>query len=328
MRVLLTGGSGFVGSYVAEQLAALGHTVRALVRPRSDSKFLKTLPNVEFAPGAIEDRPSLDSAVHGVNAVVHVAGLVKARRPEEFFQVNLEGTKNLLSAAEAHAPGLKRFVYVSSLAAVGPSADGKPVADDAAPRPVTQYGRSKLAAEQAVLAARDRLPVTVIRPPFIYGPRDRETLAFFTSVKNGVLPVLGDGRNTLSVIYGEDCAAAIVCAALSDGPSGRSYFVDDGSVYVWRDALAEVEKAVGKRAFFRLGLPMPVVQVAAAASQLYGKVTRTAQMLTLDKVNELKQRHWVCEGSGARRDLGWQPRTAWAEGVSKTAAWYRQSGWL
>jgi len=328
MRVLLTGGSGFVGSYVAEQLAALGHTVRALVRPRSDAKFLKTLPNVEFAPGAIDDRPSLDSAVRGVDAVVHVAGLVKARRPEEFFQVNLEGTKNLLSAAEAHAPGLKRFVYVSSLAAVGPSADGKPVADDAAPRPVSQYGRSKLAAEQAVLAARDRLPVTVIRPPFIYGPRDRETLAFFTSVKNGVLPVLGDGRNTLSVIYGEDCAAAIVCAALSDGPSGRSYFVDVGSVYVWREALAEVEKAVGKRAFFRLGLPMPVVQVAAAASQLYGKVTRTAQMLTLDKVNELKQRHWVCEGSGARRGLGWQPRTAWAEGVSKTAVWYRQSGWL
>lgn len=317
MRVLLTGGSGFVGSYVAEQLAALGHTVRALVRPRSDSKFLKTLPNVEFAPGAIEDRPSLDSAVRGVDAVVHVAGLVKARRPEEFFQVNLEGTKNLLSAAEAHAPGLKRFVYVSSLAAVGPSADGKPVADDAAPRPVTQYGRSKLAAEQAVLAARDRLPVTVIRPPFIYGPRDRETLAFFTSVKNGVLPVLGDGRNTLSVIYGEDCAAAIVCAALSDGPSGRSYFVDDGSVYVWRDALAEVEKAVGKRAFFRLGLPMPVVQVAAAASQLYGKVTRTAQMLTLDKVNELKQRHWVCEGSGARRDLGWQPRHDFASVIAR-----------
>jgi len=88
------------------------------------------------------------------------------------------------------------------------------------------------------------------------------------------------------------------------------------------------DEAVGKRAFFRLGLPMPVVQIAAAASQLYGKVTRTAQMLTLDKLNELKQRHWVCEGSGARRELGWQPRTSWAEGVTKAVAWYRQSGWL
>jgi nucleoside-diphosphate-sugar epimerase len=328
MRVLLTGGSGFVGSYVAEQLDRLGHAVRALVRPRSDSKFLKTLKNIELAPGAIEDRASLDAAVRGVDAVVHVAGLVKARRPEDFFQVNTEGTKNLLAAAEAVAPGLKRFVYVSSLAAVGPSPDGTPIPDDAPPRPVTHYGRSKLAAEQAVLSAKDRLPVTVIRPPLIYGPRDRETLAFFTAVRNGVLPVLGDGRNTLSVVFGEDCASAIVKAALSDGPSGRTYFVDDGSVYVWRDALAEVEKAMGKRAFFRVGLPMPVVQLAAAATQLYGKVTRTAQMLTLDKVNELKQRHWVCEGSGARRDLGWQPRTTWPDGVAKAVAWYRQCGWL
>jgi 2-alkyl-3-oxoalkanoate reductase len=328
VRVLVTGGSGFVGSYVAEQLDALGHTVRALVRPRSDCKFLKTLKNVEFASGAIEDRVSLDTAVRGVDAVVHVAGLVKARRSEDFFAVNTEGTKNLLAAAEARAPGLKRFVYVSSLSAVGPSADGKPVPDDAPPRPVTQYGRSKLAGERAVLAAKDRIPVTVIRPPLIYGPRDRETLAFFTSVKRGVLPVLGDGANTLSVVYGEDCAAAIVRAAVSNGPSGRTYFVEDGSVYVWRDALCEVEKALGRRAFFRVGLPMPAVMVAAAATQLYGKVTRTAQMLTLDKLNELKQRHWVCEGSGARRELGWQPRTAWPDGVAKTVAWYRQSGWL
>src|SRR5205814_10638361 len=170
MRVLLTGGSGFVGSYVAEQLTGLGHTVRALVRPQSDSKLLKTLKNIEFAPGAVEDRRSLDAAVTGVDAIVHVAGLVKARRPEEFFAVNAEGTRNLVAAAEAHAPGLRRFVYVSSLSAVGPSPDGKPVPDDAPPRPVTQYGRSKLAGEQAVLAAKDRLPVTVIRPPLISGP--------------------------------------------------------------------------------------------------------------------------------------------------------------
>jgi len=253
---------------------------------------------------------------------------VKARRPEDFFRTNTEGTRNLLAAAEARAPGLKRFVYVSSLAAVGPSADGKPVGDDALPRPVTQYGRSKLAAEEAVLAAKDRIPVTVIRPPLIYGPRDRETLAFFTSVKSGVLPVLGDGTNTLSVIYGPDCAAACVRAATAGIPTGRTFFVDDGAVYVWRDALAEIEKALGKRAFVRFGLPIGAVKVAAAATQLYGRLTNTAQMLTLDKVNELKQRHWVCEGSGARSELGWQPRTTWRDGVAQTVAWYRHAGWL
>ena len=328
MRILLTGGSGFLGSYVAEQLAREGHVVRALVRPKSDKKLLETLPRVEFAPGTIEDAASLAPAMEGVDGVIHVAGLVKARTPEEFFAVNTQGTQNLLDAAQKHAPGLKRFVYVSSLAAVGPSLDGKPVADDAEPHPVTHYGRSKLAGERAVLALKDKLPVTVIRPPLIYGPRDRETLAFFTSVSRGVLPLLGDGQNTLSLVYGEDCASACVKALTASIPSGRTYFVEDGNVYVWKEALAEVEKALGKRAFVRVGLPLGVVKVAAAASELWGKVTNTAQMLTLDKVNELKERHWVCSGDGARKELGWAPGVQWPQGVAQAVAWYRKERWL
>jgi nucleoside-diphosphate-sugar epimerase len=301
--------------------------VRALVRPRSDRRVLERLPDVELAPGAIEERKTLDAAVSGTDAVVHVAGIVKARNPAEFFAVNTQGTKNLLEAALAQ--GVPRFVYVSSLAAVGPSLDGTPVPDDAQPRPVTHYGRSKLEAERAVLAAKGRMHVVVVRPPLIYGPRDRETLAFFTSVRNGVLPMTGDGRNTLSVVYVADCAAAIVRALTANGAtSGRAYFLDDGAVYVWRDALADIESALGRRAFVRFGMPLGVVKVAAAATQLWGKVTNTAQMLTLDKVNELTQPHWVCSGTGARRDLGWEPRVRWAEGVQETVRWYRAEGWL
>ncbi|GAC1343829.1 MAG: NAD-dependent epimerase/dehydratase family protein [Myxococcales bacterium] len=328
MRVLVTGGSGFLGSYVAEQLAEEGHVVRALVRPASDKQLLERLPGVEFSSGAVEDPASLAVAMRGVDAVVHAAGLVKARRPADFVAVNTQGTKNLLQAALEEAKGLRRFVYISSLAAVGPSPDGHPVPDDAEPRPVTHYGRSKLEGERAVLAVKDRLPVTVIRPPLIYGPRDRATLAFFTSVKSGVLPLLGDGQNTLSVIYARDCAAACVRAIEARSPSGRTYFVDDGVVYVWKDALREVEKALGKRAFVRIGLPLAVVRAAAAASQLYGKVTDTAQMLTLDKLNELTQKHWVCSGAGARSELGWAPTVRWASGVQETADWYRKEGWL
>jgi nucleoside-diphosphate-sugar epimerase len=328
MKILLTGGSGFLGSYVAEQLAAAGHTVRALVRPRSDKRLLERLPRVELAPGTIEDRASLDPAVAGVDAVIHVAGIVKARKPADFFEVNAQGTRNLLDAALSRG-GLQRFVYVSSLAAVGPSLDGTPVADDAEPRPVTHYGRSKLEAEREVLSAKDRIPVTVVRPPLIYGPRDRETLAFFTSVRNGVLPMTGDGSNTLSVVYASDCATAVVQAASDATPrSGRTYFIDDGAVHVWRDALGQIEQAMGKRAFVRFGMPLGVVKVAAAATQLWGKMSGTAQMLTLDKVNELTQPHWVCSGAGARRELGWTPRVNWAQGVEEAVKWYRAEGWL
>src|SRR5436305_3362844 len=135
VKIFLTGGSGFLGSFVAEQLAAEGHVVRALVRPRSDKRALEKLPGIEFAAGAIEDRASLGPAIDGVDAVIHVAGIVKARKPADFFAVNTQGTKNLLEAALARG-GVKRFVYVSSLAAIGPSPDGTPVADDAEPRPV------------------------------------------------------------------------------------------------------------------------------------------------------------------------------------------------
>src|SRR2546428_8196005 len=189
MEVLLTGGSGFLGSFVAEQLSAEGHVVRALVRPHSARKILDKVARVEFAPGAIEDRASLGAAVDGVDAVVHVAGIVKARRPAAFFEVNTQGTKNLLEAAVRH--GVGRFGYGSSLATSGPSMDGTPGPDEAEPKPGTHYGRSKLEAERAVLAAKDRLHVTVVRPPLIYGPRDRETLALFTSVGNGELAVTG-----------------------------------------------------------------------------------------------------------------------------------------
>jgi nucleoside-diphosphate-sugar epimerase len=328
MKVFLTGGSGFLGSWVAEQLTAEGHTVRALVRPRSDKRSLEKLARVEFAPGAIEDPASLKPAMKGVDAVVHVAGIVKARRPADFFAVNTQGTKNLLEAALAQG-GLERFVYVSSLAAMGPSKDGTPLPEEAVPNPVTHYGRSKLEAERAVLAAGDRMPVTVIRPPMIYGPRDRETLAFFTSIKNGVLPMTGDGRNTLSVIYVEDCAAAVVRAVTAKGaPSGKAYFVEDGAVYVWRDALGDIEAALGKKAFVRVGMPLGVLKAAAAATQLWGALTNTAQMLTLDKVNELTQQHWVCSGEGARRDLGWTAKVQWQQGVIEAVKWYREQGWL
>ncbi len=328
MRVLVTGASGFLGSHVAEQLAAEGHDVVALVRSTSSRRVLDRVPRIRFALGAVEDAASTARAVEGVDAIVHAAGLVKARSPAEFRAINVTGTENLLAAARAHAPGLRRFVFVSSLAAVGPSHDGKPVSSDRTPSPVTHYGRSKLEAERAALAAKGDLPVTVVRPPMIYGPRDSETFAFFQTVSRGVLPLVAGGENTLSVVYVGDAASACVRAIFADVPSGRAYFVEDGTVYRWRDMLADVERALGKRAWVRLSLPFAVIQAAAVASEAYGRATGKAVMLTRDKLNELGAPHWVCDASDTRRELGWQPEVGWAEGTRRAASWYRSEGWL
>jgi nucleoside-diphosphate-sugar epimerase len=302
--------------------------VVALVRKSSNRKFLETLSNVKFAYGAVEDASAVDEAVRGVDAIVHAAGLVKARGEAEFEKTNVVGTKNLLASAHKHAPGLKRFVFVSSLAAVGPSFDGSPVKPDCEPQPVTHYGRSKLRAEQAVLAAKNELPVTVIRPPLIYGPRDNETFAFFQTVSRRVLPYLGDGKNTLSIVYAADAASACVRAIFADVPSGSLYFVDDGKVYVWRDMLAELEKVLERRAFLRVPIPFFVLRGAAVASESYGRIRGKAVMLTRDKINELAAPHWVCDGQKTRADLGWMPQVEWTEGARRAADWYRQEGWL
>ncbi|HMJ57115.1 MAG TPA: NAD(P)-dependent oxidoreductase [Polyangiaceae bacterium] len=328
LKVLVTGASGFLGSHVAEQLAEAGHEVLALVRKSSNRKFLATLPNVTFVYGSVEDASAVEDATRGVDAIVHAAGLVKARDAREFEKINVDGTKNLLAAAKKNAPGLKRFVFVSSLAAVGPSLDGVPVMHDCEPQPVTHYGRSKLRAEQAALAAKDELPVTVIRPPLIYGPRDNETFAFFQTVSRRVLPYLGDGKNTLSIVYVADAASACVRAIFADVPSGSLYFVEDGKVYVWRDMLAELEKVLERRALLRFPIPFFVLRGAAMASEGYGRIRGRAVMLTRDKLNELSAPHWVCDSQRTRTELGWTPQVEWTEGARRAADWYRQEGWL
>jgi nucleoside-diphosphate-sugar epimerase len=328
MKVLVTGASGFLGSHVVEQLVKAGHDVRALVRRSSNRDFLERLGRVEFVYGGIDDAAALGDAVKGVDAIVHSAGLVKARSPEEFHSTNVKGTELLLEAAKKNAPGLRRFVFVSSLAAVGPSFDGVPIGTDRAASPVTHYGRSKLEAERAVIAAKNDLNVVVLRPAAIYGPRDQEIFAFFQAVDRRVLPTVGKGDSTMSMIFGADCAEACIKAIDADVPSGSVYFVDDGVAHPFRSMLEQVESALGKKALLRVNLPLPILWMAAFSSEVYGKIANKAVMLTRDKVNEIRQPHWVCDSSSTRRELGWEPRMKLAEGLATTAKWYQENGWL
>jgi nucleoside-diphosphate-sugar epimerase len=328
MTVLVTGGSGFLGSHIAEQLSQRGVAVRALVRRTSDTSFLRTLPGVELVDGGLDNVESLRHAVDGVTAIIHSAGLVKARGEAEFMSVNAGGTEKLLEAARANQNGLRRFVLVSSLTAMGPSNEqGAPVSPDAAPRPVTAYGRSKRAAECAALALRDDLPVTILRPSAIYGPRDREILAFFQAIRWGILPYMGSVKNKLTIIYGPDAARACVAAIDADVPSGSAYFLDDGEIYAFEDLFQAVEDALGKRAWLRVPLPRRLVETVARGSELYGKVRNQAVMLTPDKCQELFAQ-WVTDSSPAQAALGWKPLVKIAEGTHLTATWYRQHGWL
>lgn len=327
MKVLVTGGSGFLGSHVAEQLSKDGHEVIALVRKSSNRKFLSTLKNVTFAEGSVEDRASIDRAMKDVDAVVHSAGVVKARTEADFFECNTQGTVNLLEAALAHAPNLRRFVHVSSLEACGPSLDGRPVPVDQE-RPVTAYGRSKLAAEKEVIRRRDALPVTVLRPAAIYGPRDVEILEAFRAARRRQYPVIGDGSMLGSYTYGPDCARACINAIEADIPSGSVYFVDDGEPLPMARAMGEIlPEALGTAPLVRFGVPFPVLSLASFGVEAYGRLRGKAVMLTREKVNMLRQ-DWICDSEKTRADLDWTPEVSFAEGVRRTAQWYAENGWL
>jgi len=328
MTVLVTGATGFLGSHIAEQLSRSGRKVRALVRETSNLSFLNTLENVEYAYGSVDDPAACLAAAEGVTGIIHAAGLVKAKSSDDFRRINMEGTENLVVAAE-RAGNVKRFVFVSSQAAGGPSdAAGSPVKVGEETPPVTAYGRSKLMAEKILLNSRKTLTSTILRPPAIYGPRDSEILIFFKAVRNGVLPLTNPLEAKYSMIYGPDCAAACIRALDADTESGLVLYLDDGRPVSFREMIARVETALGKKAWLRLPLPKNVVRGAAVLTELYGKATKQPVMLTMDKCNELHAAGWVCDGKTATEKLGWTPEVQFAEGVQITADWYRSEGWL
>jgi nucleoside-diphosphate-sugar epimerase len=327
MKVLVTGASGFLGGHVAELLSKRGDHVRALVRKTSNRRHLESLPNVELFEGSVEQVERVKEAVDGVDAIVHSAGLIKARSTDEFFAVNVGGTSNLVEAARRRQPKLKRFVLVSSLEACGPSADGEPVATEQE-SPVTAYGRSKLAAEKVVLSAKDEIPVVILRPGAIYGPRDNEILEAFKSIQRGLLPLVAGGEAKGMWIYATDCANACVRAIDADVPSGRAYFVDDGcGPMEQRQMLADAERAIGKRALLRASLPVPLLMAVARGVEAFGRLSNRPVMLTREKANMLLQ-HWVCSSEDTRRELRWEPKVRWPAGVALAVRWYRENGWL
>jgi nucleoside-diphosphate-sugar epimerase len=327
LKVLVTGGSGFLGSHIAERLAGEGHSVRLLLRRTSSRAWLQGFP-YEEAPGDVTDASTLPAAVAGVDAVVHAAAAVKARTEADFRAVNERGTAKLLAAIESAAPELQRFVYISSLAAHGPSPDGRPRPIDATPHPLTAYGRTKLAGErltrESALAGRS----VIFRMPVIYGPRDPALLPFFRLARLRVAPLLMGGRNKISIVYVEDAALAVVQALTAEADvGGQTYCPEDGEVYTWRDLLSAVEAAVGRKAL-RLSVPRLGFEAAALASEAFGAVTRRAVSLTREKVREMAQPAWVCSAEPLARDIGWTARVQVGEGARLTGEWYRESGWL
>jgi len=327
MRVLLTGASGFVGGHAARTLAAAGHELHVLARPSSDLRGLAALSYTRVLGDLAAATPdALAAAVDGVDAVVHVAGLTAAVDPRAFDRVNRRGTAALVEAARA--AGVSRFVYVSSLAALGPSPGGLPESPQTPVHPITPYGRSKAEGEQAVLAAAGAMTVQVLRPPAVYGPGDRGLLPFFRLARWHAFLQYGRGDHRLSFIYGPDLAEAI--AALVDAPAEAVpiyHIADAEGPYTWRFLAGALAAALGSRVI-RVPLPGVVFRGVARGGEALAWVTHGQPVVDRSRVTEMAQPAWVCESAALQAATGWAPRTPLAEGLEATVAWYREQRWI
>ena len=320
MRALVTGATGFIGSHLVDALVREGFDVTCLVRDTSNLKYIEDLP-VRLVKGDCTERGSLPNAVRGVDYIFHLAGLTKACREADSFNANAVGTDNIVGAVLEHNPGIKRLVYLSSLAAAGPSADGEPLREDCAAVPVSVYGKTKLEGERIVYGCREKLPVTVIRPPAVYGPRDRDMLVFFRMVKSGLVPFWG--KCYYSFLYVEDLIRGIILSALEENAQGEIYFMSDGNIYSSEDVIDAVSEAVQRRPI-RLSIPKFVMPVLGVISER----ARGVSIINSDKIREMKHPYWICDTSKAAAQLKFEAKVKMKEGAKWTADWYRIHQWL
>ncbi len=321
-QVLVTGANGFIGSHLIPALLARGHTVRALVRPTSDLTALRGLP-VTLYLGDVREPETLRAPVEGVEIVFHLAAALLVPEQATFDEVNTQGTLNLLRAVEQYAgPGFRRFVLTSSLAGAGPSADQTPLTEEAAPHPVSWYGQSKAAAEEAVHSFADRIPATIVRPAAVYGERERDISQTFGAIAAGLHPTTGFQPSYAVMVYVEDLVEGMIAAAESPSAVGQTYFLNHPEVLTTTQVIKTTAAAMDRPRGLTLPTPLWVLGLVAPLAELGYRYTRSRPATTRDKVRELRHRYWVADPGKAKRDFGWEARHTLLEGMRPTTRYY------
>ncbi|HKQ19215.1 MAG TPA: NAD-dependent epimerase/dehydratase family protein [Candidatus Eisenbacteria bacterium] len=321
---VVTGASGFVGSHVVDELLRSGARVRCILRDTSPRRWLAGKP-VEIVTAPLVDHARLAAAVAGADWIVHSAGITSARGPAEYHEANVKGTERMLRATMT-VNGLKRFVLISSQAAAGPSADGKPVTETTLPQPVSVYGMSKLRSEELTMLMREGLPVVAIRPPAVYGPRDEAILKVFIAVKRHIQPVLrGGGR--FSLVHAEDLARAVCLALTHERAPGEVFFVAEPDTTDYDQMGGLVKEALGTWAV-RLQVPGFALIGGALIGEAIGALLGKPPFLSREKLREIGSGDWICDSAKIRTRLGWTPRIPLRDGILATAKWYREAGWV
>ena len=317
---LVTGGTGFIGTHLLEELSATGAPVRALVRRQKASR---TLPaGVELAYGDLSTGEGVDAALSGVETVIHLAGVTKALHIDDYYSGNVRATEKLAHAIAGR--GL-RLVHVSSLSAIGPASGGLPVDEDAEPHPLTHYGKSKLDAERVV---HDLAPdAVIVRPPVVYGPRDTDVFQVLKSISKGLALEISGGERWFSAIYVKDLVKGLLAAARAPRAAGRSYFLAHAKPVSWtqlRIAAAAIMSLTPRV----VTVPFAAASAIGALAETWARITGKPGIISREKVAEARCMAWTCDTRRAADELGFVAATSFEAGLGESLAWYKEAGWL
>ncbi len=331
-RILITGASGFIGSFIVEEALNRGFETWAAVRKSSSREFLKD-ERIHFIELNLSSEEQLKQQLKGIqfDYVVHAAGVTKCLHKEDFFRINTEGTKNLVRALLDLQMPLKRFVYISSLSIMGAIREEQPyreIRERDKAQPNTAYGKSKLEAEQWLNSLNEKLlPYVILRPTGVYGPRERDYFMIAKSIKAHTDFAVGFKQQDITFVYVTDVVQAVFLA-LEKGETGRCYFLSDGEVYQSSTFSDLIRKELGNPWWIRITAPLWLLRIITFCGEYIGHMTGKVTALNNDKYNIMKQRNWRCDINPTRQELGYEPKVKLEEGVRKSIAWYKKNKWL
>ena len=331
MKILITGASGFIGSFIVEEALKRGFETWAAVRKSSSREWLKD-ERIHFIELNLSSKAQLVEQLRGMDFdyVVHAAGVTKCLNKADFHRINTEGTKNLAEALLEVKMPLKRFVFVSSLSIFGAIREQQPyeeIRESDTPQPNTAYGHSKLEAEQYLDSLGSHIPYIILRPTGVYGPREKDYFIMAKSIQQHSDFAVGYKRQDITFVYVEDVVQAVFLA-LEKGEDGRKYFLSDGEVYQSTTFSDLIHEDLGRPWWIRITAPVWVLRIVTFCGEYIGRMTGKVTALNNDKYNILKQRNWRCDIQPAIDELGYQPKVKLEEGVRRSIKWYKDNKWL
>ena len=328
MKVLITGATGFIGSHIADQMKEKGADISCIVRKTSNLRWVEN-KGFNLVEASLSDMESLKKVVKDVDIIFHSAGLTAAKTMEDFVRANLTGTKNLFEAAKTSAPNLKRFLHVSSQTAVGPSESlDKMSTEEKFHNPLTSYGKSKKMAEDYLNESSKDLPITIVRPPAVYGPRDEATLPMFKAAARGLGTLIGFDDKYISIINSMDLTRGIIDASLSENAIGETYFIASERCYDWTEIINTMGLAAGRKNILKLRIPHSVVKIMGTVNGMIGNITGKPPVFDSEKTIDFIQKYWTCSVDKAKRDFGYEQKYSLEEGFKITFDWYKSHGWI